>query len=67
MALGERRGNQPADLGHVELHRVDAQKGLADFIGQPLAEAVKVQRLARVLAVFEARRGDEFQGVAGRA
>ncbi|MNE05386.1 hypothetical protein D3C80_979460 [compost metagenome] len=67
MALGERRGDQPADLGHVQLHRVDAHKGLADLIGQPLTEAVQVQRLAGVHAVFKTRAGDQLQWVAGRA
>ncbi|MNN30445.1 hypothetical protein D3C81_1440940 [compost metagenome] len=67
MALGESRGYQAADLGQVELHRVDAQVGQADLVGQPLAQAVEVQGLAGVLAVFEAAGGDLLQRVGVRA
>jgi len=64
VALGEGWGDQAGDLGQVELHGVDAQVGLADLVGQPLAKVLQVQRLARVLAAFQAAGGDVFQRVA---
>ena len=65
MALGESGGYQAGDLGQVELHGVDTQVGLADLVGQPLAEAVQVQQLAGLAAVFQAAGGNLFQGVGG--
>lgn len=64
VALGEGRCDQAADLGQVELHGVDAQVRLADLAGQPLAKVLKVQLLARLLAVFQAAGGDLFERMA---
>ncbi len=65
VALGEGRGNQAGDLGQVQLQRVNAQVGLADLVGQPLAESVQVQELARMFAVFQGADSDLFQRVCG--
>ncbi|MNM80308.1 hypothetical protein D3C81_922740 [compost metagenome] len=64
VAMGECWRYQPVDLRQVELQWVDTLVRLPDFSGEPLAQAVQMQPLAGVLAVFEAQGRYGFERMA---
>jgi len=64
MAVGEGARDQAADLGQVDLQRVEPDEGLLHDIGQPLAQAVQIEDMAGALLIAKVQAGDDFERVA---